>query len=100
METIDNVVSLLVSERDRLNQAIQILSGDSLPKRRGRPPKTASAIPEHVTEAVSDGDASGDVAPRKKRRFTPAQRRAFGDRMKKYWAAKKRAEAKGRAARA
>ena len=77
-----NVLSLLIAERDRLNQAIEILQGGAAaaaPKRRGRPPgsknKTAKA-------ATKRGDMSD------------AARKAVSARMKKYWA-QRRKEKKG-----
>lgn len=77
-----NVLSLLIAERDRLNQAIEILQGGTAaaaPKRRGRPPgsknKTAKA-------AKKRGDMSD------------AARKAVSARMKKYWA-QRRKEKKG-----
>jgi hypothetical protein len=77
----DNIVSLLIAERDRLQAAIDLLQG---PRRRGRPRK--STPPEWVT--------NGAIAPapaRKKRIFTRQQRLAQAKRMKAFWKAKKAA---------
>ena len=41
MSVIENVVALLIAERDRLNNAIEALQGPV--KRRGRPPKNLQA---------------------------------------------------------
>lgn len=66
----EEIVRLMVAERDRLNRAIQALQ-DPL-KRRGRPLKTAE-----ISEAA---------APRKRRkRRSAAQRKAQSEKMKRYW---------------
>jgi len=72
----DQILALLIAERDRLNAAIAALQGGSARKRRGRPLKNPS--PEIVTQKP---------APKKR---TPAQRKAQAKRMKAYWAAKKK----------
>jgi hypothetical protein len=77
---ISQIVALLIAERDRLNQAIEALQGPL--KRRGRPPKSpvAASQPEFAA-----------TAPAKKgRRFSAAQRKKQAERMKAYWAAKKK----------
>ena len=79
--TTEHIVALLIAERDRLNRAIDALQGPT--KRRGRPPKDAAA----TVTAVADSPAPA----RKKRTFTAAQRKEQAARMKKYWAAKKKA---------
>jgi hypothetical protein len=72
----EQIVALLVAERDRLNRAIDALQGPV--RRRGRPPKNPFAIASPV--------------PKKKRRpkRSAAARKAQSDRMKKYWAARKK----------
>jgi hypothetical protein len=83
----EQIVQLLIQERDRLNRAIEALSG-STGKRRGRPPKNpligmpvvAAAIPETKT--------------RQKRVWSAAQKKAAAARMKARWAAKKKAAKK------
>jgi hypothetical protein len=79
----ENILALLIAERDKLNNAIEALSG---PKRRGRPPGV-----KHSASATVE--AASPVSPRKGRTFTAAQRKAFGARMKAYWA--KRRKKKG-----
>jgi hypothetical protein len=74
----EHILTLLIQERDRLNRAIEALQGPT--KRRGRPPKNT----------LSRGAASATPA-RKKRTFTAAQRKQQAERMKKYWAGKKKA---------
>jgi hypothetical protein len=73
----DQIIALLIQERDRLNRAIEALQGPT--KRRGRPPKTS------LTAAAPSPTA-------KKRTFTAAQRKQQAERMKNYWAAKKKAK--------
>jgi hypothetical protein len=87
----EHIVALLIAERDKLNQAIEALSGPI--KRRGRPPKNplAVATTPHTPETAAS-------APPKKhgRTFTAAQRKAAGDRMRARWAVKKKAAAKAK----
>jgi len=74
------VVALLIAERDKLNRAIEALSGPL--KRRGRPPKNPLA-----------SIAAPAAAPAKKkgrRTFTAAQRKAQAAKMKAYWAKRKK----------
>jgi hypothetical protein len=78
----EQILTLLIAERDKLNRAIEALQGPT--KRRGRPPKNPLA-----------NAASAPVpAKRKRRKFTAAQRKAQAARMKAFWAAKKRAAKK------
>jgi len=85
----DQIVALLIAERDKLNAAIALLQGGV--KRRGRPPKNVTP-PAWVT---SNGTAAPVEAPVKKRRnFSPAQRKAAAERMRQMWAKKKKAAKK------
>jgi len=75
----DHIIALLIAERDKLNRAIEALQGSA--KRPGRPPTNplaASATP-----------AAAPVAKKRKRR-SAAQRKAQAERMKAYWAAKRK----------
>ena len=72
-----NVLTLLIAERDRLNQAIAILQGGtsaSAPKRRGRPP----------------GSKNKPAAKKKRGEMSDAARKAVSARMKKYWAQRRK----------
>jgi hypothetical protein len=80
----DQIIALLILERDKLNRAIELLQGPT--KRRGRPPKNP------LTAAVPV--ASPAPAKKRRRKFTAAQRKRQAARMRAYWAAKKKAEAK------
>jgi hypothetical protein len=80
--SIEYIVALLIAERDRLNRAIEALQGPI--RRRGRPPKNPA------------GDPSPSVPATQKRgsRRTAAQRKAQAERMKAYWAKRKKEAAK------
>lgn len=74
----EQILALLIEERDRLNRAIEALSGPV--KRRGRPPKTP----------VQSG---GETVTGPKRRSLSATTRAkMAAAQKKRWAAKKAAK--------
>lgn len=89
----DQILQLLVGERDRLNAAISILQGGTAVRRRGRPPKNSA--PAWVTgNGVASTTAPIEPPARKKRIFTAAQRKKQAARMKAYWAAKKKSTAK------
>jgi hypothetical protein len=80
----EQIVALLIAERDKLNRAIEALQGPT--KRRGRPPKNllTAATPTDVAQPTK----------KKRRKFSAAQREAAAERMRQRWAAKKKAEAK------
>ena len=73
----EHIIAMLIAERDNLNRAIDALQGSA--KRRGRPPKNPMAA-THV------------IAPKKKRKRSAAQRKAQAERMKAYWAKRKKAK--------
>lgn len=80
MET-EQIVALLVAERNRLDAAIQTLRGPA--KRRGRPPGKRGPMP-HVAA----------LAPvTRKRTLSASGRRAIADAARKRWAAVKAAKA-------
>jgi hypothetical protein len=76
MPTIE-ILRLLISERDKLNRAIAALQGAS---------KTASSS--------EDGEGSASGKGRRRYTRTLAQRQAQAEKMRQYWAARKKAEAK------
>ncbi len=81
----EHILALLTAERDKLNKAIEALSGTI--KRRGRPPRNPLAI------AASAHVKAAAAPPKKKgRTFTAAQRKAAAERMRQRWAAKKKAQ--------
>jgi hypothetical protein len=84
--TTEQILALLIAERDKLNRAIEALAGPA--KRRGRPPK--NLLVEAATAAIPS------TAKKKRRQFTAVQREAAAERMRQRWAAKKKAEAKAK----
>ena len=83
---IENVLALLIAERDKLSRAIEALQGPT--KRLGRPPKTAATVSAGVPVPAPTAPA------KKKRHFSAAQREAAAERMRQRWAVKKKAAAK------
>ena len=75
----EHIIALLIAERDKLNRAIEALQGSA--KRRGRPPKNPLAAA--ATPVIA-------IAPKKKRKRSAAQRKAQAERMKAYWASKRK----------
>jgi len=71
---IEQILALLIEERDKFNRAIEALGG-IVNKRRGRPPKNP------LGTAVSML-APAAVTRRKTRKFTAAQRQEQAARMK------------------
>jgi hypothetical protein len=77
----EQIVAMLITEREKLNRAIEALQGAV--KRRGRPPKNPLAL-------VAMTAAPAPAPPvAKKRTFSAAQRKAAAERMRQRWAAKK-----------
>jgi hypothetical protein len=88
----DEIVSMLIAERDKLNRAIEALQGGA--KRRGRPPR--NPLIALTRSAVTASTAAAPGKKRKGRTFSAAQRKAAAERMRLRWAAKKSAESKGK----
>jgi hypothetical protein len=76
---IDHILALLILERDKLNRAIEALGGTAA-KRRGRPRKGESVA------AVSPTP----VNAKKHHMRSPAARKAQAQRMKAYWAKRRK----------
>lgn len=74
----EQILALLIAERDRLNRAIEALAGPV--KHRGRPPKNPAA------------EVSIAAAPVKKRHVSAASRRKMALAQKRRWAALKAAK--------
>jgi hypothetical protein len=72
---IPDIVTAMIEERDKLDQAIAILRPDG-----GR--RTAMTTTQRGTGGLANGH------PR--RGMSPAARKAQSERMRKYWAAKRR----------
>jgi hypothetical protein len=77
----DHILTLLIAERDKLNKAIDVLGGTT------KPVGPVSAAPRVAAE------------PRKKMKkrkpLTAVQKKAHSDRMKAFWAARRKKQAKG-----
>ena len=86
----EQIVGLLIAERDKLNKAIEALQGPT--KRMGRPPKNALPTPT--------SQESAQPAKKRHRKFTAAQRKQQAERMKAFWAAKKAASKPKKTAKA
>ena len=83
----EQIVAVLIEERDRLNRAIEILGG-AVKKRRGRPPGKKSATVEAAAVPIPI-PPQASPAPRKKRKLSAAARKKISDAQKKRWAATK-----------
>jgi hypothetical protein len=79
------IVTLLIAERDRVNQAIEALQGRT--KRIGRPPGSKNAV-------TTNGATATKPAKKHTRTFTAAQRKAQSERLKAFWAKKRKQSAK------
>lgn len=76
----EHIVTLLIEERDRLTRAIEVLQGS-----RGRHAKALRP----VTATVSNGAGVAKTRPG----MSAATRKAASERMRKYWAAKRKSAA-------
>jgi hypothetical protein len=85
----EQVVALLTAERDRLNQVITLLSGNTTTaapaKRRGRPPgrKAAAKLPTPMTATPA---TMPKPARRKRRKLSAEARANIAAAQKKRWA--------------
>jgi hypothetical protein len=77
------IIAALIAERDRLNQAIMLLQGPT--KRRGRPPKN------QLTVGMAASAPPAPSANGRRGGMTAASRKAQSERMKAYWAKKRKA---------
>jgi hypothetical protein len=78
----DQILALLIKERDKLNRAIEVLQG------------TPRAATLRKTEIPATETTATTNHPRK-RRWSAAMKRAAAERAKAVWAKKRKAEAKG-----
>jgi hypothetical protein len=81
----EHILALLIAERDKLNRAIEALQGPI--KRRGRPPKNP------LIAALAPAPTATPATNRKSGR-SAAARKAQSQRMKAYWAAKRKKQVK------
>jgi hypothetical protein len=82
---VDQILSLLVAERDKLTRAIEVLQGT--PRRGGRPRKNA-------TPTIDSAPTPNHT--RKRPRWTAAMRRAASERAKVAYAARMKKAGKKR----
>jgi hypothetical protein len=78
----EHILSLLIAERNKLNKAIEALGGG--PAQHGATHSSAATAP-----------AAAPAKSRKRKPLTPAQKKAHSDRMKAFWAARRKKAAKG-----
>jgi hypothetical protein len=84
---IEQIVALLVAERDRMTRAIDALQGPI--KRRGRPPGSGKRVASAAPVA-----SAANAPARRKRTLSAAGRKAIADAAKKRWALIKAGKAK------
>jgi len=88
----EQIVALLIAERNRLDAAIQALQGSV--KRRGRPPatKVTAPSPDYAAPNVSSS-ASAKAPAVRKHKLSAAARKAMADAARRRWAAIKAGKA-------
>ena len=78
----EHILSLLIAERDKLNKAIDALKGNSV-------------VTHHApAAAVAPAAAPAAAKTRKRKPLTAAQRKAHSDRMRAFWAARRKKQGK------
>ena len=87
----DQIIALLIAERDKLDRAIQALGAGV--KRRGRPPGSKNAQPA-AGKKQAEPVPTTTAAKKAKKKWTPAQREEARQRAKSMWAARKKAAKK------
>jgi hypothetical protein len=83
----EHILSLLIAERDKLNKAIEALGGAT------KPVSSPSKSSEAPAPAPAPAAAPTKVV-RKRKALTPAQKKAHSERMKAFWAARRKKAAK------
>jgi hypothetical protein len=78
----EHILSLLIAERDKLSKAIEALGGTT-------PKPVATPVTAPVTAAPAP------IKKRKRKALSAAQKQAHSDRMKAFWAARRKKSAKG-----
>ncbi|MDE0436762.1 MAG: hypothetical protein OXH92_22425 [Bryobacterales bacterium] len=77
---MSDALAILIAERDRLNRAIEILQGESTPTPKrgpGRPP----------------GTKNKETKKRVRKPMSAAKRQEVSERMKQYWAERRKTQA-------
>jgi hypothetical protein len=83
----EHILSLLIAERDKLSKAIEALGGAT--KKPGRPSKSSEA------PAVAAATSIAEPKRRKRKPLTASQKKAHSERMKAFWAARRKKSGKG-----
>ncbi|MEZ5366888.1 MAG: hypothetical protein R2748_32260 [Bryobacterales bacterium] len=80
-----DVLEILIAERDRINRAIEVLQG-------------GAETSEPAKRPVGRPKGSGKKAAKKRgrRNFTAEARKAQSEKMKAYWAARRKEKSKGK----
>jgi len=78
----EHILNLLIIERDKLTKAIEALGGATKPV----------SSPSKISEAPAPAPVK---AVRKRKALSPAQKKAHSERMKAFWAARRKKAAKG-----
>ena len=81
-----DILQLLIEERDKIDRAIAALGGA---RRRGRPPGRRGP-----GRPPGSGKKAAKKVARTRKGMSAAQRKAVSERMRKYWAARKKAAKK------
>ncbi len=88
---MDNILAVLIAERDKLDRAIAALQGGA---KRGRPPGRRGP-------GRPPGRPPGRKGPKRaaarRRGMSPAARKAASERMTAYWAARRKLKAQKQA---
>ena len=82
----EQIVALLIAERDRLTRAIEALQGPR--RRRGRPSKSGTFSFEMNPQFVAVRADASKSSGRKK--WTPAQKAEQAAKMRRYWAERRK----------
>lgn len=87
----EQIVALLIAERDRLNRAIEALGGRPAPAKA--PVRAASASAPAPAAAAAP---MATPAVRKRKPRTAAQKKAQSERMRAFWAARRKQQQKSK----
>jgi len=80
----EHILTLLIAERDKLSKAIEALGG------------TPKPVSSPAKAPIAAAPAAAAPAKRKKRKaLTSVQKKAHSERMKAFWAARRKKSAKG-----
>ena len=78
----EHILTLLIAERDKLNKAIDALGGTTKP------------VSQPTKSSVAPAPAAVVAPKRKRKALTASQKKAHSERMKAFWAARRKKQAK------